>query len=230
MTGVATITVAAYPAQSQAPNKTGALHLSKQKSTSPHKVVSTALQPIDDKPVSFKNDIVPMFTRVGCNLGACHGSQFGKGGFKLSLAGFDPDLDYQNTVKQAKGRRVSIVDPAHSLLLLKPSMSVPHGGGLRLDSKSINYALLTRWLKQGAPGPNPADPTVIALDVTPSERIFSKTGDSLQLKVTAKYSDGSTRDVTGYARLNSLNDAIASCTADGLVRAAGRGQTAIMVR
>ena len=215
-------------------------HVVPAHSNSTHKSVATSKatvlkqpllkQPLVEKPVSFNNEIEPLLTRAGCNMGSCHGSQFGKGGFKLSLAGFDPDLDYQNIAKQAKGRRLSLVDPARSLLLLKPSMSVPHGGGLRLAPKSANYALLTRWLTQGAPGPNPADPSITALDVTPVERVFSKMGDSLQLKVTAKYSDGSARDVTAYARLSSLNDAIASCTPEGRVKAVGKGQTAIMVR
>jgi hypothetical protein len=182
------------------------------------------------KPISFNNDIVPMLTRAGCNAGSCHGSQFGKGGYKLSLAGFDPDLDYQNTVKQAKGRRVSIVDPIRSLILLKPSMSVPHGGGLRLTKGSADYLLLERWLKSGAQGPIASDPTVTGIQVIPQEKAFAKPGQKLQLKVVAVYSDGSKREVTSHARIGSLNDAIASCTPDGLVTASGRGQTAIMIR
>jgi len=163
-------------------------------------------------------------------MGACHGSQFGKGGYKLSLAGFDPDLDYQDTIKAARGRRISLIDPAHSLLLLKPTMAVPHGGGLRLNPASADYALLVRWLKQGAPGPNPADPTITAITVTPNEKILEKQGQSIDLKVMATYSDGSKRDVTAHARLSSLNDATAACTSEGHVTAAGQGQTAIMVR
>src|SRR6266699_3213774 len=82
--------------------------------------------------ISFKNDIEPILTHSGCNQGACHGSQFGKGGFKLSLAAYDPDLDYENILRQAGGRRVTLVDPAQSLLLRKPSLSIAHIGGLKL--------------------------------------------------------------------------------------------------
>ena len=180
--------------------------------------------------ISFNNDIVPVLTRLGCAMGACHGSQFGKGGYKLSLAGFDPDLDYQNTVKAASGRRLSLTDPAHSLLLMKPTMAVPHGGGLRLIPGSADYKLLSRWIQMGAPGPNPADPTISSIEVTPSERILPRTGAALDLKVMATYSDGHKRDVTAHTRLSSLNDAIAACTPEGHVTAAGQGQTAIMVR
>jgi hypothetical protein len=181
-------------------------------------------------PISFNNEIVPILTRIGCNQGSCHGAQYGKGGFKLSLAGFDADLDFTNTVKQAKGRRVSTADPEHSLLLLKPTMAVPHGGGRRLEPGSQDCKTLTQWLRDGAPAPDPADPQVTKIEVFPSERILPKEGDRQRLVVRATYTDGTTRDVTRWARLNTLNDAIASCTPEGVVTAIGRGQTAIMVR
>jgi hypothetical protein len=181
-------------------------------------------------PVSFTNDVEPILTRLGCNQGACHGAQYGKGGFKLSLAAFDPDLDYINIVKQGRGRRISQVDPARSLLLLKPILQVPHGGGRRLEIDSASYRTLTRWLRDGAPGPNPADPTVAKLEVLPAERILSRGGPAMHLTVRATYSDGATRDVTPNTRLNTLNDAVAACTPDGVVSPVGKGQTAIMVR
>src|SRR5579871_252951 len=99
--------------------------------------------------VSFNNEVEPILTRLGCNQGACHGAQYGKGGFKLSLAAFDPDLDYTNIVKQMRGRRVSRVDPAQSLLLLKPILRVPHGGGWRLERGSASYRTLLQWLHDG---------------------------------------------------------------------------------
>ena len=181
-------------------------------------------------PVSFTNEIVPLFTRLGCNQGACHGAQYGKGGYKLSLAGFDPDLDYSNTVKQAKGRRVSAADPANSLLLRKPLMGVPHGGGLRIDRNAPAYATLLQWLRDGAPGPNLADPAVARIEVYPSERVMPQKNSRLHLVVRATYTDGTTRDVTANTRLNTLNDGIAACTPAGLVSSVGKGQTAIMAR
>ena len=181
-------------------------------------------------PVSFNNEVVPIFTRLGCNQGACHGAQYGKGGFKLSLAGFDTDLDYANTVKQAKGRRITLADPAHSLLLLKPLMRVPHGGGMRLERDSDAYRTLAQWLQQGAPGPNPTDPAVTQIAVTPAERILYKGAGTQRLSVRATFSDGTVRDVTADTRLTTLNDGVAACTLDGLVTPVGKGQTAIMAR
>ncbi len=190
-------------------------------------VIKDAMKPA---PIDFSLEVVPILTRAGCNQGACHGAQYGKGGFKLSLAGFDPDLDYQNIVKQARGRRVAFADPARSLLLLKPTMSVPHGGGRRLEPGSPDYSTLLRWLKDGAPGPTPSDTQVTKVEIFPAERIMQKSQGSQRLVVRATYSDGTTRDVTAHARINSLNEAIAACTPEGVITPVGKGQTAIMVR
>ena len=167
---------------------------------------------------------------MGCNQGACHGAQYGKGGFKLSLAGFDTDLDYANTVKQAKGRRIALADPARSLLLLKPLMRVPHGGGLRLERDSDAYRTLVHGCSRERPAPIPPIPTVTQIAVAPAERILQKGGGTQRLSVRATFSDGTTRDVTADTRLNTLNDGVAACTPDGLITPVGKGQTAIMAR
>jgi hypothetical protein len=180
--------------------------------------------------VSFRNDVVPILTRWGCNQGACHGAQHGKGGLKLSLAGFDPDLDFYGLTKQARGRRVSPAEPARSLFLTKPTMTVPHGGGRRLDPNSPDYRTLLRWIKQGAAAPHDADPHPVTLSVSPTERVLPKGSPPVQVTVTATYSDKSKRDVTAHARISTLNDGVASCTPEGIVRAVNKGQTAIMVR
>ncbi len=181
-------------------------------------------------PVRFSSEIVPILTRNGCNQGSCHGAQFGKGGFKLSLAGFDPDLDYQQIAKLAWGRRLSVTNPKKSLLLTKPLMWVPHGGGKRLDVKSPEYKTLLQWVREGANAPTTDDPSVTKLEVFPAERILEKGAPSQQILVRALYSDGTSRDVTSLARLNTLNDGVASCTPEGVVTSVNRGQTAIMVR
>lgn len=180
--------------------------------------------------VSFTNDVVPILTHSGCNQGACHGSQFGKGGFKLSLAGFDPDMDFLNIVKQSKGRRIAPADPDRSLVLLKPSMHIPHAGGLRLIKGSSDYKLIREWLSQGTPGPDASDPKPVKLEVYPAERILQKSSPAQPMVILAVFSNGMKRDVTDESRLNTLNDAVASCTPEGVIRAIGRGQTAIMVR
>lgn len=180
--------------------------------------------------ISFNNDVEPILTRLGCNQGACHGAQYGKGGFKLSLAAFDSELDYSNLVKQSGGRRVCIAEPAASLLLLKPLMRVRHGGGMRLNTASPLYGTLIRWLQNGAPGPDPRDPILTRIEVNPGEKLMMPGSAAKQLKVRADYSDGSARDVTSLARLTTLNDGVAACTPEGRVSPTGKGQTAIMVR
>lgn len=188
-----------------------------------------------ETPIEFGREVVPVLTRAGCNQGSCHGSQYGKGGFKLSLSGFDPDVDYYSIVKQAGGRRALVTDPTRSLVLLKPAMKMPHQGGLRLQPDTADYKLLVAWLRQGASGPSPKDPVVTKVEVFPKERVFtpqkagSKASDQ-SLVVQATYSDGVVRDVTRWARLSTLNDAIASVSTDGTVSAVGRGETSIMVR
>src|SRR5205807_5457181 len=84
--------------------------------------------------VSFRHEVVPLLTKLGCNQGACHGSQHGKGGFKLSLLGFEPEADYTAIVKSAEERRVTPSIPEESLLLLKPTLAVAHGGGKRMET------------------------------------------------------------------------------------------------
>ncbi|WP_052572417.1 DUF1549 and DUF1553 domain-containing protein [Chthonomonas calidirosea] len=180
--------------------------------------------------VSFVNDVEPTLTRLGCNQGACHGSQYGKGGFKLSLFGTDSDLDYIALTRQAKGRRVNVADPIHSLILLKPTMTVPHGGGRRLIPGSSYYYTLLHWIQEGAPGPNPNEPKLVSLSVTPSEKVAYKGSSPFHIIVKATYSDGSVRNVTSLANINTIDDGVASCTPDGVVRAVGSGQTPIMAR
>lgn len=180
--------------------------------------------------VSFNREIVPILTRNGCNQGACHGAQFGKGGFKLSLAGFDPELDYQQIAQQIRGRRLSKANPKQSLFLTKPLMWIPHGGGKRLDVKSPEYAVLLQWIREGASPPNSEDPAITKLEVYPAERIMPKGASPQQILIRAVYNDGTSKDVTAQARLNTLNDGVASCTPEGLVTPVNRGQTAIMIR
>ena len=231
ITGVLTITLvwSGLAFASQGPGKSAppgasprpTMNLSKTPRAVPSSPVS---------PVSFSNEVEPILTRYGCNQGGCHGAQYGKGGFKLSLAGFDPDLDYTNIVKQARGRRISLAEPAQSLVLLKAGLQLPHGGGRRLVKGSADFVRLFKWLSEGAHGPNPADPTVTRLEMSPKERILPAQGETTAVSARAFYSDGSSRDVTRWTRLNTLNDAIATCTPGGLVTAVGKGQTAIMAR
>jgi hypothetical protein len=179
--------------------------------------------------VSFRHEIQPVLTRLGCNQGACHGSQHGKGGFKLSLLGFEPDPDHTAIVKSAEGRRVTPFAPEESLLLLKPTLAVAHGGGKRMEPQGPEYDLIRLWLEQGAPGPLRDDPTVTAVRVDPGHRVMEPNQEQ-RLVVRATLSDGTERDVTDQAKFGVLNEAVAKVEPTGLARTVGQGETNVMVR
>ncbi len=183
----------------------------------------------EQSPVSFTERVLPVLSKAGCNKGACHGGQFGQGNFKLSLLGFAPEQDFEAIVRDSRQRRISLVAPAESLLLKKAVSAVPHGGGKRMNVTSSEYETLNAWVRSGTPGPAPDEPRLTDITVTPSEREYQQ-DESQQLRVTAEYSDGTSRDVTHLARYDSLGKGIATVTPDGYVTAGGQGQAAIMVR
>jgi hypothetical protein len=179
--------------------------------------------------IDFGTQVMPVIAKAGCNAGACHASQHGKGGFKLSVFGYAPDEDYQAIVRDRMGRRVCFQDAAQSLVLLKPTASVPHGGGRRLEPGSLEYQVLARWITSGAPGPNSKAPQVTSLSVSPGRR-SGKQGITQQLQVTARYTDGSVRDVTALARYDSMDEAVVRVTPQGWMQTIGKGQGTVMVR
>jgi hypothetical protein len=180
-------------------------------------------------PVSFAEQVIPVLTRAGCNSGACHASQYGKGEFKLSLFGFAPEEDHPQIVRHWNQRRISLIDPADSLVLKKPTQALAHGGGKRFDVGDVQYEILLGWLMAGAAEPQKDDPHVVGMSVFPAERVCRE-GDTQQLRVVAEYDDGSTRDVTHLALYDSLGEGVAGVDADGFVTIGGAGQAAIMVR
>ncbi|MFQ5930685.1 MAG: hypothetical protein ACE5MK_13415, partial [Acidobacteriota bacterium] len=153
-----------------------------------------AAEPALDAP-SFRNDVLPVLTKAGCNSGSCHGALAGKNGFKLSLRAYDPETDYEVLTRQALGRRVVKTAPAHSLILLKPTLTIPHGGGKRFEIGSQEYQILADWIASGTPPPSAADPFIEEITVTPSRVLLEKPGKQIQLSVKARYSDGSEKDV-----------------------------------
>ncbi|MBX3438501.1 MAG: DUF1549 domain-containing protein, partial [Planctomycetaceae bacterium] len=180
--------------------------------------------------LDFERDIQPILTRHGCNSGPCHGKQRGQNGFQLSLFGFDSDFDHQAIVKEARGRRVFFAAPEASLLLTKPTGVEPHGGGVRLDVAGEEYDLLRRWIALGAPRSLPDIPELVGVTVEPTARVMPF-GEQQQLLITARFSDGSTRDVTRLATYQSNEGAIAAVNEQGLITI-GRitGETAVMAR
>src|SRR6266478_6337537 len=195
-----------------------------QQATAKIKVEKTQ-EPVD---WSFRNDVIPMMTKIGCNSGACHGALAGKGGFKLSLRGYAPEVDHFVMTRQALGRRVDRVDPAQSLVLLKPTMSINHGGGQRLEVGSSDFQILADWIASGAPGPKPDDPQIQRLEVFPPVAVLQPK-EKLQVLVRAWYSDGRSKDVTHWTKFSSNQDLVAAVDQEGRARVTGYGEAAITV-
>ena len=183
------------------------------------------------EPINFVNDVIPVLTKAGCNSGECHAKAgMGQNGFELSLLGFEPDEDYEHLVKEARSRRINPAAPDQSLFLLKASGTWPHGGGGRLPRDSAGYRVLREWISQGLPKGKKDDPIIAAIEVTPAGATLAK-GASRQLKVVARYSDKSIRDVTHLALYEANDRAMASVDERGLVTVSDLpGKVAIMVR
>jgi hypothetical protein len=182
-----------------------------------------------ETPVSYRNEIVAVLARAGCNQGVCHGNQHGKGGFKLSLRGQDPAADFVALTRDQYGRRVSRQLPEESLLLLKPTASVPHEGGRRFTTTSPEYRLLQRWIAEGMMDDAGRAPAVVRLTVTPEEAYVVEPDNSLAVHVQAQFADGSTRDVAGLAVFESTNPAT-EVSSRCVVRCTAPAETTIVVR
>lgn len=181
--------------------------------------------------LNFAHDIVPILTKMHCNAGACHAkADVGQRGFRLSLLGFEPQEDYEHIVKEAKGRRVFPNAPDQSLLLLKAANQVPHGGGVRLAPGSKHYQTIREWIGQGMPYAAADDPELTGIEVEP-HRLTMPKNTNQQLTVTAQYSDGTSRDVTGLALFEANNTALATTNETGLIETSDLpGKVAVMVR
>ncbi|MCC2668390.1 MAG: hypothetical protein K0Q72_861, partial [Armatimonadetes bacterium] len=177
---------------------------------------------------SFTLDVHPLLSKAGCNSGTCHGKAEGQHGFRLSLFGFDPQFDYDTIVRASAGRRVARVDPARSLFLLKATSAIPHGGGARLSENSREYRTIARWIAAGSPYQRPSEPALTGIQVSPGEQSIGLKG-AQRLLVTARYADGSTRDVTRETKYTSNNPAILAVDDAGLARSlAIPGAAAVM--
>lgn len=190
----------------------------------------TTLRCTEELPVNFENEIVPIFTKLGCNAGGCHGKADGQNGFKLSLLGFYPKEDYEFLVYEERGRRVFPADPEYSLLLQKPANILPHGGGKRLSPGSYEWELIARWIRQGTPYGSETDPTIVKIEVIPPVREMNFKSKQ-QLSVIAHYSDGATSDVTRLASFEANHANMAISNATGRITTEDvPGEVAIMVR
>jgi hypothetical protein len=180
--------------------------------------------------MNFANQVVPVFTKLGCNSGGCHGKASGQNGFRLSLLGFEPALDYETLVMEGRGRRLFPAAPARSLLLQKATAKAPHGGGRRMEEGSHEYRVVARWIESGMPLGRPEDPTVDRLEIFPPGRVLDR-GATQQVVVTARYTDGRAEDVTRWAQYQSNDLDVVDVADGGQVRTLGHsGQAAVMAR
>jgi hypothetical protein len=184
----------------------------------------------NQRPVHFESEVVPILTKLGCNSGVCHGKASGQNGFRLSLLGFNPQFDYESVARDSRGRRVFPAAPASSLMLLKPTAGVPHGGGKKFAVGSPEYRTIARWIAQGMPLKSGPESQLVSVAVSPARRVMARRSEQ-QLRVTATYADGTTADVTRLAQYQSNAGDLASVDGTGRVSALdGVGEAAIMAR
>ncbi len=186
----------------------------------------------EEKPspaVSFQNDVMAVLSKAGCNLGTCHGNKNGKGGFRLSLRGQSPSEDFVALTHDYSARRVNPLRPEQSLILLKPTLDVPHQGGKRFEVGSQEYEILKTWIAAGLPA-DPADvPRLTDLIVTPQEQILFDPADRVEIHAEAVFSDGSRRDVASLAVYEPAHPFVAA-EPDGTIVRQGHGETTVTVR
>lgn len=175
---------------------------------------------------SFRNHVESVLLKTGCTTGPCHGAQSGKGGFKLSLRGYDPEGDFIALTRQARGRRITPTDPGRSLILTKPTGAVAHKGGLRFRVDSLEYKILSDWIAAGTPAPKPEDARLERIQILP-ENVVLKKNQSQQLIVLAHFSDGRVEDVTRWTLFTSANESAVQIDHNGLAKTVGYGEGAL---
>lgn len=176
----------------------------------------------------YRNHVQSILARNGCNMGACHGALAGKGGFRLSLRGYDPMTDHFNMTRQDRARRVELSEPARSLLVAKPSGAIEHKGGIKLPVDSHDYRILVDWIAAGARDTTPTEPKLQQVEVLPSRVQLAK-GDTQQMIVRAHYDNGRVQDVTHWAKFSSSDESVAFVDEHGHAKVVGPGEGAISV-
>ena len=179
-------------------------------------------------PISFINEVMPLLAKAGCSAGACHAKPEGQNNFKLSVFGYDQQLDYNEIVKDVRSRRVFLAAPEESLLLLKATGQIAHDGGARFSKESQEYRTILAWIQQGAPFDGPSVPRLKNIRVEPRE-FELQPGGSRQLKVLATFSDGSTREVTKLALYQSNEKDLVTVDEFGKLSAAQATGEAVIV-
>ncbi len=178
--------------------------------------------------VDFERHVMGVLGRFGCNSGSCHGSFQGKGGLRLSLFGYDPEKDYYTLTHDLDGRRINLVNPDASLMLLKPTGQVQHGGQVRFTKSSWAYQLVRTWIAQGAEW-HKGSGDIASIAVNPPEYAFAKPGLTGQLQVEATFSDGLKENITPFCDFRTNDDAVVQVTPMGEITALQPGDTAVIV-
>lgn len=177
---------------------------------------------------SLRYEVLPIFTRLGCNAGTCHGTPTGKNGFRLSLRGFDPVADWQSLVREYGGRRVNLGEPSQSLLLRKATAEVPHEGGRRLQRESREYHVLSSWIAAGCPDDHPQTPRLRGIVMTPESATIEAPATAQQVRITAEFSDGTRRDVTEFGRFSVTDENLARVSPNGRVERERPGEVTVI--
>ncbi len=193
--------------------------------TVPVKVAMAPREP----PISFRHEVMPVLSRSGCNAGACHGYSLGKNGFKLSLRGSDPELDWPAIAKDSLGRRINPLVPTQSLLVAKARGDVPHEGGARFARGSLSDNILVSWISLGAPADLADTAHVVGVRLVP-DKLVLRPGQKHRLQMIAEYNDGSVRDVTRLGVFNANNDRYVAVDDEGMATALEGGETAVVAR
>ncbi|RUL89393.1 DUF1553 domain-containing protein [Tautonia sociabilis] len=181
----------------------------------------------EPSPVSFRHDVIPALSQASCNMGACHGTPTGKGGFRLSLRGYLPDEDYKTLSREIAGRRVDPFDPDRSLMLTKPLGLIAHEGGQRLFRDTKTFEFLRDWIAEGVKD-DPSSPAAVSLEISPGDRVLNAPARTQQISARVSYADGSVRDVTPICYYDSSNTDIAEVDPSGFVTFKKRGEVAII--
>jgi hypothetical protein len=185
--------------------------------------VSVRYAVANEEAPDFQKHVVPLLGKLGCNGRACHGSFQGRGGFRLSLFGYDFQMDHDELYG-----RVNPEVPDESLILMKPLMQIPHEGGQRMKPGSWEHRLLLQWVKSGSPPRQEHPAKLERLEVTPAEILFTAEGQQQPLRAIAVWSDGTREDVTTLCRFQTNDDQIADITAEGVVHSGARGDTHVV--
>ena len=190
------------------------------------KISVSATNTAEVKPPSFRQDVLPVLTKTGCNSGGCHGKLAGQNGFKLSLRGFAPDWDYDWLTSEVRSRRIDYAFPNESLIIQKPLGHVPHQGGVRFEENSRYHRTLIDWIATRTPGFDTKDADSASLEVLPGNRVM-RPGDTQQLLARARYADGRTRDVTWLTQFFSNDETVAQISPEGVIKCVRFGEVSI---